>query len=216
MTLKQAERVVTKATRLHEVLTYVPPKGRYSVIVADPAWRFDDELDGSDLARGGVTYPTMTVEEICAMNVGPSLAAADCALWLWTPNAMLIDGTATQVVRAWGFQPKGLLTWCKDRWGSGHYLRGQTEQCILAIRGRPLVRGESASTVLNAPRRGDHSEKPAEAFALFEKVTPAPPGSRLELFAREPREGWITSGSEVPRPSVRSPFAVPRSTARST
>lgn len=149
------------------------------------------------------------------MNVGPSLATADSALWLWTTNAFLIDGTATAVVRAWGYTPKSLLTWGKDRWGAGRYLRNQTEHAILAIRGRPLINGEKHSTMLNAARRG-HSVKPDAAYTLFEAVTPASPGARLELFAREPREGWITSGSEIPKPSVRSPFAVPRSPARST
>lgn len=197
ITLKQAEKAVVKSERLKEVLAYQPPKGRFSVIVADPPWRYEDQLDGSDAARGGLQYPTMSPEEICAMNVGEALAAPDCALWLWVTNAHLIDGTAYGVLSAWGFAPKTMLTWVKDRWGAGRYLRNQTEHCILAIRGRPMVTGERQSTVLNAPRRG-HSEKPSEAFTVFAAVTPSTPQARLELFARQPRQGWITSGSEIP------------------
>lgn len=196
LTLKQAEKVVVKGERLREVLAYQPPKGRYSVIVADPPWRYDDTLDGSDLARGGLDYPTMSVDEICAMKVGENLSTPDCALWLWTTNAFLIDGTATRVCTEWGFTPKALLTWRKDRIGAGRYLRNQTEHAILAIRGKPMINGESSPNIFDAPRRG-HSEKPEQAFAIFEKVTPAPATGRLELFARKPRPGWLASGSEL-------------------
>lgn len=194
MTLKQAEKAVVKSERLREVLAYQPPKGRYSVIVADPPWRYDDQLDGSDAARGGVQYPTMSVEEICAMRIGETLGTPDCALWLWTTNAFVEE--AYRVVREWGFRKVGLLTWDKEQMGVGHYLRNQTEHVIFAIRGRPLVDGAHQGSIFRAPRRG-HSQKPDKAFSIFEQVTPAAPGSRLELFAREPRKGWSTSGSEL-------------------
>lgn len=196
MTLKKAEKAVAKGERLKEVLAYTPPKGRFSVIAADPPWRYDDQLDGSDAARGGVDYPTMSLEEICAMKVGETIATENCALWLWTTNAFLIDGSATRVVREWGFEPKGLLTWEKDHWGGGHYLRGQTEHVILAIRGKPMVQGENTASFFQA-KRGAHSEKPDEAYAIFETVTPAPAGSRLDLFACKTRQGWVSSGAEL-------------------
>lgn len=203
LTLKQAEKQLVKEQRTKEVLEYKPPKGKYAVIVADPPWRYDDELDGSDGARAGLPYPSMSVDEICAMKVGENLATPDCALWLWVTTAFLIDGTAATVLRAWGFEPKTMLTWVKDRWGAGRYLRNQTEHCILAVRGKPLVLGQNQSTVLNAPRRG-HSEKPAEAFEVFKAVTPAAPDARLELFARAERPHWVTSGSEVKPPSKKA------------
>jgi N6-adenosine-specific RNA methylase IME4 len=196
MSLKKAEKAVAKGERLREVLTYVPPKGRYSVIVADPSWKYDDQLDGSDAIRGGVDYPPMELEEICAMKIGETIAAPDCALWLWVPNGFLLDGQVHQVLRAWGFEPKALLTWTKDRWGGGHYLRGQTEHVILAIRGRPVIQGESTASFFHA-KRGAHSEKPDEAYPIFEKVTPCAPGARLDLFACKTRKGWVSSGAEL-------------------
>ena len=48
-------------------------------------------------------------------------------------------------------------------------------------------------TLLEATVR-EHSRKPDEFFALVEKLTP---GSKIELFAREPREGWAAWGAEV-------------------
>lgn len=196
MTLKRAEQTVSKEERTREVLAYKPPTGKYSVIAVDFPWRYDDFLDGSDLARGGLDYPTMSIEEGCAMRVGETLATPDCALWFWVTNAFLIDGSATKMITAWGFTPKAILTWRKDRIGAGRYLRNQTEHVILAIRGRPLVKGESTPNVFDA-KRGAHSEKPDEAYAIFEKVTPAAVGARLDLFACKTRKGWVASGAEV-------------------
>lgn len=205
--LGRAEKTIRRGEQDKQVLQYRPPSGRYAVIVTDVPWRYDDQLDGSDKARSGVQYPTMTVDEICAMEVGKNLAADDCSLWFWVTNAFLIDGTAARVLDAWGFVPKTLLTWRKvdakgnDRLGAGHYLRNVTEHCILATRGKPVVRGESTPNIFDAPRRG-HSEKPDEFFKIAERVTPAPPEARLELFARKARDGWRTSGAEKPSEST--------------
>jgi N6-adenosine-specific RNA methylase IME4 len=43
--------------------------------------------------------------------------------------------------------------------------------------------------------RGRHSEKPADFFALAERLSPGP---RLELFARQARPGWDGWGDEYP------------------
>jgi N6-adenosine-specific RNA methylase IME4 len=43
--------------------------------------------------------------------------------------------------------------------------------------------------------RGRHSKKPADFFALAERLSPGP---RLELFARQARPGWDGWGDEYP------------------
>lgn len=196
--LGRVERELKRGEQLKQVLEYKPPAGQFSVIVTDVPWQYDDALDGSDQVRGGLGYPPMPIEEILAIKVP---AAADCALWFWTTTAFLIDGTASRVLAAWGFTPKNMLTWIKDRFGAGHYLRNQTETCILAVRGKPVIRGESQGNFFNAPRTSVHSEKPDAFYEIVERVCPAP--DRLELFARKNRPGWITSGAELPKPSKK-------------
>lgn len=199
ITLKQAEKAIRKEEQVKNVLEYRPPVGTYAVIVADVPWRYDDQLDGSDQARGGTGYPTMALEEICAIKPP---AAPDCALWFWVTNAFLMDGSAARVLQAWGFESKALLTWRKvdkagnDRLGSGHYLRNVTEHAILAVRGRPVIVGSEQPNIFDAPRTARHSEKPARFFEIAERVTPCAPEARIELFAVDPRVGWVTSGSE--------------------
>jgi N6-adenosine-specific RNA methylase IME4 len=119
------------------------------------------------------------------------LAHTDCILWLWTTNAFLRD--AFRVLDAWGFQEKTVLTWVKDRLGVGDWLRGQTEHCLLAVRGNPVVTLTNQSTILNS-QRGEHSEKPDAFYRLVESLCP---GSKVELFARTPRPGWVPWGNEV-------------------
>jgi N6-adenosine-specific RNA methylase IME4 len=100
---------------------------------------------------------------------------------------------AFEVLDAWGFAYKNLLTWAKGVAGTGTWLQGQTEHCLLAARGKPvLLPGET--TLLSAPR-GPHSQKPGSFYAMVERACPAPPESRLELFARRKRDGWDQHGT---------------------
>lgn len=75
----------------------------------------------------------------------------------------------------------------------GDWLRGKTEHAILAVRGRPLVTLTNQTTAFTAPVR-EHSRKPDEFYALVEALCP---GSKLEMFAREAREGWAAWGAEA-------------------
>jgi N6-adenosine-specific RNA methylase IME4 len=51
------------------------------------------------------------------------------------------------------------------------------------------------SSVITAPRR-EHSRKPDEAYELIEQMYPELP--KIELFARQRRNGWDAWGNEVP------------------
>lgn len=167
------------------------PKGPFRVIVADPPWRYD--LRSSDRThRGETPYPQMSTEAICDLPIR-ALAHDDAVLWLWTTNGHLLGGDALRVATAWGFEPKSLLTWVKDRLGLGNYLRGKTEHCILAIRGNPVLTFESQSTELRGHVR-EHSRKPESFYELVEATSP---GSKVELFSRSPRPGWEAWGAEV-------------------
>jgi N6-adenosine-specific RNA methylase IME4 len=166
------------------------PTGPFRTIVADPPWFYARDDDPSH--RGAWPYPTLTVPEICAMPVA-ALAADDAILWLWTTNPNL--RAAYQVIDAWGFAERTVLTWVKPHFGCGHWLRGQTEHCIMAVRGRPTVTLSNQATVLHAPapeRR--HSRKPDEFYSLVETLCP---GSKVELFSRQPRDGWASHGDEA-------------------
>ena len=86
-----------------------PPVGKYSVIYADPPWSYENSgFDQSAAAH----YPTMTIEELCAMPVA-DLADEPCALYMWATVPLLPD--ALRVLEAWGFEYKSHRVWIKNR-----------------------------------------------------------------------------------------------------
>jgi N6-adenosine-specific RNA methylase IME4/ParB-like chromosome segregation protein Spo0J len=173
----------------------LPNCGPYRVIVVDAPWEFSTrDADPSKLGRR--PYPCMSLEDICKLDIA-SIAHRDCVLWLWTTNAHLLSGDALAVVKALGFTPKTMLTWGKDRMGTGDWLRGKTEHCILAVRGNPTVTLTNQTTLLLAPARA-HSQKPVEFYDLVEAVCAAP--RYADLFSRyRHNEKWDCHGDEAPR-----------------
>ena len=175
------------------------PDGRFRVIVADPPWAYGARAEDPS-HRAANPYPQMSIEDIRALPVA-GRAHDDAILWLWTTNGHMRD--AYGVLEAWDFQPRTILTWAKDRMGTGDWLRGQTEHCLMAVRGRPTVTLTNQTTLLHAPMR-EHSRKPDAFYALVESLCPAPPDGRLELFSREARPGWVAAGAEVGKFSAGS------------
>lgn len=160
---------------------------RYRTIVADPPWRYASP--GATKADASRHYGLMSVEEIAHMPL-PELER-DAHLWLWTTNALMEEGH--WVVRCWGFRPLTILTWCKRQPGVGYYLRNNTEHCILASRGQPLVPENKPTSTWFVWPRAEHSRKPDAFYDLVEQVSPGP---YVELFARRARFGWDYHGDE--------------------
>lgn len=183
-------KVAKQAEIIRKESPGLPSQGPYRVIVADPPWPY--ELRKADPShRATHPYPQMSVEQICKIDVG-SLAHDDCVLWLWITNHHLIR-CAASVLDAWGFQEKTILTWAKDRMGTGDWLRGQTEHCIMAVRGTPTVVLTNQTTLLRGPLR-KNSQKPEEFYTFVESLCPAP--RYAELFSRHKRPNWDGHGDE--------------------
>jgi len=195
-TLSEAKQEIRQEKReaLAAELAMAPlpePTGKFAVVVVDPPWKYDSRAE--DLThRARNPYPDMTVPEIAALAV-PARLDENAIVWLWTTNAFMRD--AYSIADAWGLRVRTILTWAKDRMGTGDWLRGQTEHCLLCTRGTPIVTLGNQTTLLTGPLR-EHSRKPDEFFALVEALCPGP---KLELFAREARPGWAAWGAEKER-----------------
>src|SRR3546814_13306438 len=76
---------------------------------------------------------------------------------------------ALEVIDAWGFKFKTVaFTWAKRSttgraWhtGLGYWTRQNTEQCLLATRGKPKRIARNVQQLVVAPRR-EHSRKPED------------------------------------------------------
>jgi N6-adenosine-specific RNA methylase IME4 len=187
--------------------------GVFSCIVADPPWAvkagpaqggYTLNADGKQVWDGvsrpsrELEYPTMTVEEICALKVP---VAKDAHLYLWTINAYV--EASYRVARAWGFEPSTLLVWAKTPFGGG--LGGtfgiSTEFVLFCRRGSLRAKKRVTGTwwnwkrQYNADGKPQHSAKPEAFQNMVESVSPGP---YLEMFARRPRPNWTAWGNEIP------------------
>jgi N6-adenosine-specific RNA methylase IME4/ParB-like chromosome segregation protein Spo0J len=190
--LKREEREAALAERTAATADEIGSK-LYGVIYADPPWRFEpwSRQTGMDRAADN-HYPTMTLDDIIGQRIP---AAADCVLFMWATAPMLVE--ALEVMRAWGFAYKTHCTWSKTRQGTGYWFRSAHELLLVGTRGEvpaPAPGSQSSSVIEAAPAR--HSEKPAVFAEMIEALFPN--AARLEMFARQSREGWDRWGNEAP------------------
>lgn len=187
---KKNVKAVTESTIKFDIITHInatsSPDGKYHVVVIDPPWQYSNRSEDTT-HRGRNQYPSMTIEEICNVEIPHE---ENTVLWLWTTNAFMHE--AYHVLNKWGFTPKTILTWAKDRMGVGDWLRGQTEHCIMAVCGNPAINLTNQTTILHAPLR-EHSRKPDEFYNMISVLCP---GKKIDMFSREQREGWDQWGGE--------------------
>lgn len=164
--------------------------GTYRTIVADPPWQYGNK---ATRAAAENHYPTMSIEELCALPV-KEWAADQAHLYLWTTNGFLRE--AFDVLDAWGFEYKTTLVWVKPQIGLGNYFRSSTEYVLFATRGGLMTLDSNQRNWFEA-KRSRHSKKPGYFFELLEQASPGP---YLEMFARERRlseKSWDYWGNEA-------------------
>lgn len=166
---------------------------KYKVILCDPPWSYRNKKTGGSMKSGAEQkYPTLTVEQICSIPA-PEIASRNSALFLWATTPMLPE--AFQVMKSWGFTYKTAIYWRKIiSLGMGFWFRGQVEQCLLGIKGNIKAFRLQRSNFIQS-KAGKHSQKPLEMYEIIESIPDLVP--RIELFAREPRQGWDTFGFDI-------------------
>jgi N6-adenosine-specific RNA methylase IME4 len=169
-------------------------KTRYPVIYADPPWRYENPPMGGGNRSIENHYPTMTLEEICAMPVS-ELASPDAMLYLWATAPKLIE--CLEVVNAWGFEYRTNMVWDKVKIGMGYHARNQHEILLICRRGNipPPAAGTQPPSIYREAR-GAHSAKPLFFYEMIEAAYPNLP--KIELFNREYRRpGWDVWGNQA-------------------
>jgi len=173
-----------------EHLAAIPsPEGKYRTIVIDPPWDWGDENDVSQMGRSKPTYSTIPLSDLERLPI-PDLSMDDCHLYLWITNRSLYKGF--DLLDRWGFRYITMLTWCKPSIGIGNYFRNNTEHILFAVKGSMRLLRFDVGTWFQAARGSEHSSKPQEAYDVIESCSPAP---RLDMFAREQREGFTAWGN---------------------
>ena len=174
------------------------PDKKYNIIYADPPWSY-----GFNWGNGAADneYSTMSIQELKELPVN-DIADDQCQLYMWVTNPFLVSGEAIEIMKAWGFTPKQLLTWVKTykngvpEMGMGYYYRNSTEHIIYGIKGKNIkLLNKNTKNIHNVINPRQHSKKPDYFRDMILECSGDLP--RIELFAREKINGWDSWGNEL-------------------
>jgi N6-adenosine-specific RNA methylase IME4 len=174
------------------------PPGPFQLIYVDPPWSYRDKAAAGK--RGAsFKYPTQSVTDLFHIPVW-DIAAEDCLLAMWWVPPQPQE--ALDLAKVWGFKIKTMkgFTWHKttlngkSHFGMGNWTRANTEDCLIAVRGKPKRVSASVRQFVEAPIR-EHSQKPDEVRDRLVQLMGDVP--RIELFARTTAPGWSVWGNEV-------------------
>ena len=117
---------------------------------------------------------------------------------------------ALELLEAWGFSYSTIgFTWVKSKkdktgfaFGCGYWTRANTEYCLIATRGSIKRQDASISQIIYEPKR-EHSRKPdIVRKKIIQLVGDLP---RIELFAREQKDGFEVWGNETEKFNGNTP-----------
>lgn len=183
---------------------------KYSIIYADPPWSYSDS---GCIGAAAAQYQTMSTKDIEKFPI-EDIAEKDCVLFMWATYPKIED--ALQLIKAWGFTYKSIaFQWIKQNrsghgwfFGLGRWTRGNTEPCLIAVRGKPRRVSASVSQIIEYPL-GAHSAKPPIVREKIMELMGG--GTAIELFARQSVNGWDCWGNEAPTENEPSqPTATPK------
>jgi len=185
------------------------PSEKFEIIYADPPWDYGGKMQ---FDRSGLTatqsarssnvfisaaafkYPTLKLAQLKNLQV-QSIAADDCLLFMWATSPHLVQ--AIELGKAWGFEYRTVaFIWNKMIHNPGQYTLSNCELVLVFKRGKiPRPRGARNVQQLISVPRGRHSEKPSEVASSIDRMFPSQ--CKIELFAREQRDGWTAWGIEA-------------------
>lgn len=173
----------------------------YDVIMADPPWPQNKGGLRSVRKNQGrqLDYHTMSVPECfdCLQSEGIDLAAPSHTIFLWSIEKYLVETELEMKSR--GYRLHCRLVWNKQNGVAPAFSIRYTHEYLLWYyrpKFQPVAieaRGKYPS-VIDEPSRG-HSRKPEAAYSLVEALYPN--ARRLDMFARQRREGWDYFGNEI-------------------
>jgi N6-adenosine-specific RNA methylase IME4 len=188
-TIPQAKR---EARQRNKPKTPPLPSGKYRCLVIDPPWPIE-KIDREVRPNQGqfLDYPTMTIDEIKALDVPGKYDPNGCHVYLWVTHKYLPTGLI--LFDEWGIKYQCLMTWVKPTGMTPYSWMYDTEHVLFGRVGSlPLEKlGLKLSFEASITK---HSEKPD---IFFERVKLASPEKRLNMFARKERDGFESWGNEV-------------------
>ena len=167
---------------------------KYKTILADPPW--DINLTGTRKRKKGsqpekLPYPVMSMFELMILPIR-LLGTEDSHLWLWTTNQTIENGFL--LMRTWGYKYLSCIHVIKPS-GTGNYFIQRSQTILFGYKEKCKFNKERYKpNIINVCDPKRHSEKWEETYQYIEAISSPP---RIELFARQKREGWHSWGNEI-------------------
>lgn len=174
----------------------------YNLFYADPPWR--QSKGGKKKVRSNssgkeLDYPTCSLEEIenHLKLATDSAGGRDSILFLWTIDKYLFE--AQRIAENLGYKLHARMIWDKVTGIPAAFtVRYGHEYLLYMYKGKllPVAKNERGKihTVFRE-RVTKHSKKPEIAYEIIERLYPET--VKLEMYARNKREGWDSWGNEV-------------------
>lgn len=174
---------------------------KYEIIVSDPPWK--QSKGGLRKARPNqsreLDYDTMTLEDIKELHrhVFDNLAEETHTVFMWTIDKFLPE--TEQMMKELGYKMHARMVWDKTNGVAPAFTVRYSHEYLLwfykpkMTKINPDMRGKFR-TCFSEPAT-KHSKKPLVSYEMIEALYPTQ--SKLELFARYPRDGWDGFGNEL-------------------
>lgn len=179
------------------------PNKKYKILVVDPPW--NQGKTGKRAVRPNqqtkLDYATMSKDELMKLPVA-DWAEDQSFLWLWATNSKdrktkePVLKMAFDLMEAWGFTFYTMVTWDKKTGPCpfGPY-QITTEHVLFGYRGKAEFEkgslGKMKTCFTESPTV--HSAKPD---SFYQKINQLFSGNKLDVFARQIREGFDGWGNE--------------------
>ncbi|MBI1742938.1 hypothetical protein HYR54_07705 [Candidatus Acetothermia bacterium] len=187
------QKTVQKSERMtrQNNLIVAPPKGRYRCIVIDPPWPVQKILREERPQQDVMDYPTLTLPEIQALPIADLADPDGTHIYLWTTHKYLPE--AFSMFATWGVKYECLMVWVKPTGMTPFSWMYNAEFILFGRIGNLEIQRKGLKLAFEAPVLR-HSQKPDFFYELVKQASPEP---RLDLFARQAREGFSSWGNEA-------------------
>ena len=173
----------------------------YELIYADPPWK--QSKGGTKSVRKNssgkpLDYPILTMEEIKRhLQIATEHTVDNSILFLWTIDKYLFE--SQNIAEQLGYKLHARLIWNKVTGIPAAFtVRYGHEYLLYMYKGKllPVAKEERGKihTVFTEQVK-KHSQKPEEAYKIIERLYPNQ--TKLEMYARNERNGWDCWGNEV-------------------
>lgn len=176
-------------------------KETYGLIYADPPWK--QSKGGKKSVRENssgkpLDYPTCSLDEIKEhLRLATESTTENSILFLWTIDKYLFE--AQQIAESLGYKLHARMIWDKVTGIPAAFtVRYGHEYLLYMYKGKltPVAKDERGKVhTVFRERVTKHSKKPDIAHEIIERLYPDL--KKLEMYARETRDGWDSFGNEV-------------------